>query len=190
MRHLFVFIPGSSFTPCASLPFNSLGSQQMTFLLLEKPLNRPCSPFRSRRHLMFLMFYTHNYLAVCVSPHLAANLPLQTPTRPLRPLLVTFPPWTGVAPLTLLLFSVWIGRKVSPNMAVLDFKCDSLPWASSYIKGTSGRSQFGFSQVTFYNSSSPPMRSSSPTLLTLASLSSLPRLQQKAALLKSIHKTN
>ena len=30
-------------------------------------------------------------------------------------------------------------------MAILDFKCDSLPWASSYIKGTEGRSQFGFS---------------------------------------------
>ena len=35
--------------------------------------------------------------------------------------------------------------EVSPNMAILDFKCDSLPWASSYIKGTEGRSQFGFS---------------------------------------------
>ena len=49
---------------------------------------------------------------------------------------------TSIAPPV---FRCWIGRKVSPNMAILDFKCDSLPWASSYIKGTEGRSQFGFS---------------------------------------------
>ena len=49
---------------------------------------------------------------------------------------------TSIAPPV---FRCWIGRKVSPNMAILDFKCDSLPWASSNIKGTEGRSQFGFS---------------------------------------------
>ena len=45
-------------------------------------------------------------------------------------------------------FRCWIGRKVSPNMAILDFKCDSLPWAASYIKGTAGRSLFGLSPTT------------------------------------------
>ena len=49
---------------------------------------------------------------------------------------------TSIAPP---IFRCWIGRKVFPNMAILDFKCDSLPWASSYILGTKGRSQFGFS---------------------------------------------
>ena len=39
---------------------------------------------------------------------------------------------TSIAPPV---FRCWIGRKVTPNMAILDFKCDSLPWASSYIKG-------------------------------------------------------
>ena len=38
----------------------------------------------------------------------------------------------------------WVARSLL-NMAILDFKCDSLPWASSYIKGTEGRSQFDFS---------------------------------------------
>ena len=33
---------------------------------------------------------------------------------------------TSIAPPV---FRCWIGRKVSPNMAILDFKCDSLPWA-------------------------------------------------------------
>ena len=46
-------------------------------------------------------------------------------------------------------FRCWIGRKVSPNMAILDFKCDSLPWAASYIKGTTGRSLFGLSPGNF-----------------------------------------
>ena len=46
-------------------------------------------------------------------------------------------------------FRCWIGRKVSPNMAILDFKCDSLPWAASYIKGTAGRSLFGLSPGNF-----------------------------------------
>ena len=34
-------------------------------------------------------------------------------------------------------------------MAILDFKCDSLPWAASYIKGTAGRSLFGLSPGNF-----------------------------------------
>ena len=47
------------------------------------------------------------------------------------------------------IFRCWIGRKVSPNMAILDFKCDSLPWAASYVKGTTGRSLFGLSPGNF-----------------------------------------
>ena len=42
-------------------------------------------------------------------------------------------------------FRCWISRRVSPNMALISLKCNSTPWACSYVDGTSGNFFVGFS---------------------------------------------
>ena len=89
------------------------------------------------------MSYTHNSSVVCASPPRDGKVPTWEP--PLFACYLSPVEGSGTTSIAPPVFRCWIGRKVSPNMAILDFKCDSLPWASSYIKGTEGRSQFGFS---------------------------------------------
>ena len=46
-------------------------------------------------------------------------------------------------------FRGWISRRVSPNMAVISIKCDSTPWACSFVEGTSGNLFLGFTPGNF-----------------------------------------
>ena len=45
-------------------------------------------------------------------------------------------------------FRVWITRKVSPHMAVVDLRCDAVPWAC-FRRGPSGQHQFGIHAGNF-----------------------------------------
>ena len=46
-------------------------------------------------------------------------------------------------------FRCWISRRVAPNMAVIGLKCNSTPWACSYVDGTSGNLFVGFTPGNF-----------------------------------------
>ena len=45
-------------------------------------------------------------------------------------------------------FHVWITRKVAPNMAVVDLRCDAVPWAC-FRRGPTGQHQFGLHSGNF-----------------------------------------
>ena len=51
-------------------------------------------------------------------------------------------------------FRCWLGKKVSPNMSIITFKCDSTPWANYHSQGSHGPHFGGFTpgnllQLTF-----------------------------------------
>ena len=56
-------------------------------------------------------------------------------------------------------FRCWISRRVAPNMAVISLKCNSTPWACSYVEGTSGNLFVGFTPGNFLQLAfpSPPI---------------------------------
>ena len=58
---------------------------------------------------------------------------------------LVFPERATAGALELPQFRCWISRRVSPNMAVISLKCNSTPWACSYVDGTSGNFFVGFS---------------------------------------------
>ena len=80
------------------------------------------------------------------------SIPL-LPIKHLPPSLVSFARARAVAPLLLPArcfgFRCWVARRTSPNMAILDLRCDALPWAASYTGGRKGRVFFGFSSGNF-----------------------------------------
>ena len=45
-------------------------------------------------------------------------------------------------------FHVWITRKVAPHMAVVDLRCDAVPWAC-FRRGATGQHQFGIHSGNF-----------------------------------------
>ena len=45
-------------------------------------------------------------------------------------------------------FHVWITRKVAPHMAVVDLRCDAVPWAC-FRRGPTGQHQFGIHSSNF-----------------------------------------
>ena len=45
-------------------------------------------------------------------------------------------------------FHVWITRKVAPHMAVVDLRCDAVPWAC-FRRGPTGQHQFGLHSGNF-----------------------------------------
>ncbi len=103
------------------LPLQFLGLPADDILAIEEALKQALPPLPLPQALDVL--HTQLLSCMCVS----------TPRRE--------SPNLGSPPLACYLSPV--EGSVAPP--VLDFKCDPLPWASSYIKGTSGRSQFGFS---------------------------------------------
>ena len=121
-----------------------LGLPSDDILAIEDALKQALLPLPLPQALDVL----HTQLLSCMCVYLPPeeNPRLLTLTKLLSLLPVTSALWMGAAPPV---FRCWIGRKVSPNMAVLDFKCDSLPWAASYLKGTTGRSLFGLSPGNF-----------------------------------------
>ena len=130
------------------LPFQLLGLPSDDILAIEEALKQALLPLPLPQAPDIL--HTQLLSCMCVStPRRESSAPGPNQTPP--PLACYLCPVDGsrTARFPPPVFRCWIGRKVSPNMAVLDFKCDSLLWAASYTKGTSDRSLFGLSPGYF-----------------------------------------
>ena len=125
--HFYTKIFLHSQTPLPSLS----GLPADDILALEESLKQPLLSLPLPQALDVL--HTQVLSCMCVSSPLR-----EAPNTGAPPIACYLSPVEGGSTTSIAppVFRCWIGRKVSPNMAILDFKCDSLPWASSYIKGT------------------------------------------------------
>ena len=104
--------------------------------------------------------HTQLLSALCTSAPRRANkdAPIHTdePSLPTACYL-HFPPRTTIHPEPPQ-FRCWVTRRVSPNMAVVCLKCNSVAWAHSYTNGTSGNPFLGFTPGNFLQLAFPTER--------------------------------
>lgn len=168
-------------SPFAFRLLRPLGAPLLDVLAIEEAvIHFPPQPFG--------FFDTQLLAGISVS-----NPPRENPTHPSLPLAcyLTFPPRLSATPPR---FLCWITRRISPNMAVISFKCSSTPWACSHAKGIhEGTYHFGFSPANFLQLAFPstddfPTRSSPTSLGYLFSTRSKARLLRNAVALLPLSK--
>ena len=95
--------------------------------------------------------FLHSQLlsSMCISPPVCRDNDPPAPFLP-PPLKRHFqwPPGTPDPPPEPPSFHVWITRKVAPHMAVVDLRCDAVPWAC-FRRGPTGQHQFGIHAGNF-----------------------------------------
>ena len=87
--------------------------------------------------------------SMCISPPVRKdnNQPAPFASPPLKRHF-QWPPGTTDPPPPPPSFHVWITRKVAPHMAVVDLRCDPVPWAC-FRRGSMGQHQFGLHAGNF-----------------------------------------
>ena len=95
--------------------------------------------------------FLHSQLlsSMCISPPVRKdnNQPAPFASPPLKRHF-QWPPGTTDPPPPPPSFHVWITRKVAPHMAVVDLRCDPVPWAC-FRRGSVGQPQFGLHSGNF-----------------------------------------
>ena len=94
--------------------------------------------------------FLHSQLlsSMCISPPVKDNDPPAPFLPPPLKRHFQWPPDTPDPPPEPPSFHVWITRKVAPHMAVVDLRCDAVPWAC-FRRGPTGQHQFGIHAGNF-----------------------------------------